>query len=177
MGDLTNKQRAFIEEYLVDFNATRAAERAGYSGDDTVLASVGCENLRKPKIAERIAQRMRAKAMTADEALMRLAEQARQEQAEYYLPDGTVDFERLLADGKGHLVKGTKWDRAGNLVVEFYDGQAALALIGKHLTLFREHVNVEERQIDMSTLSNEQLERLANGEPLERVLASGGRDD
>ena len=31
MTKLTNKQRAFVDEYLVDFNATRAAIRAGYS--------------------------------------------------------------------------------------------------------------------------------------------------
>ena len=28
---LTAKQRAFCQEYLVDLNATKAAERAGYS--------------------------------------------------------------------------------------------------------------------------------------------------
>lgn len=30
-GKLTPKQERFVEEYLVDLNATRAAERAGYS--------------------------------------------------------------------------------------------------------------------------------------------------
>ena len=31
MGELTNKQEFFCDEYLVDFNATRAAKVAGYS--------------------------------------------------------------------------------------------------------------------------------------------------
>ena len=31
MKTLTNKQKAFIAEYLIDFNATQAAIRAGYS--------------------------------------------------------------------------------------------------------------------------------------------------
>ena len=31
MADLTAKQRAFVQEYLVDLNATQAALRAGFS--------------------------------------------------------------------------------------------------------------------------------------------------
>lgn len=42
---LTAKQRRFVEEYLVDLNATQAAIRAGYSSK--TAASIGEENLRK----------------------------------------------------------------------------------------------------------------------------------
>ena len=31
MAKLTDKQRRFVEEYLIDLNATQAAIRAGYS--------------------------------------------------------------------------------------------------------------------------------------------------
>ena len=31
--ELTPKQQAFIDEYLIDFNASAAAVRAGYSRD------------------------------------------------------------------------------------------------------------------------------------------------
>ena len=31
VGKLTDKQKQFVEEYLVDLNATQAAIRAGYS--------------------------------------------------------------------------------------------------------------------------------------------------
>lgn len=49
---LTNKQRAFVREYLVDKNASAAARRAGYS---TKTANrIGPENLSKPVIAEAI---------------------------------------------------------------------------------------------------------------------------
>ena len=47
---LTSKPRAFALEYLVDFNATEAAKRAGYRESRAVLESIGSENLRKPKI-------------------------------------------------------------------------------------------------------------------------------
>ncbi len=51
-GQLTAKQKMFCEEYLLDFNATQAAIRAGYSKRSA--ASMGEENMRKHQIAKRI---------------------------------------------------------------------------------------------------------------------------
>lgn len=45
---LTQKQKLFVKEYLVDLNATRAAIRAGYS--EKTAEAIGYENLRKPQI-------------------------------------------------------------------------------------------------------------------------------
>ena len=50
---LTAKQQRFVEEYLVDLNATQAAIRAGYSVK--TASEVGFENLRKPQISTAIA--------------------------------------------------------------------------------------------------------------------------
>jgi|SRR5918996_1343313 phage terminase small subunit len=55
MAQLTPKQSQFIEEYLVDFNATQAAIRAGYS--EKTARAIGFENLTKPDIQEALAQR------------------------------------------------------------------------------------------------------------------------
>lgn len=46
--ELTPKQQRFVEEYLIDLNATQAAIRAGYS--EKTARSVGAENLTKPDI-------------------------------------------------------------------------------------------------------------------------------
>ena len=51
---LTIKQQTFVAEYLKTGNATEAARRAGYKGNDNTLAQVGNENLRKPKVVELI---------------------------------------------------------------------------------------------------------------------------
>ncbi|MGF3026525.1 terminase small subunit [Methylobacterium aquaticum] len=71
---LTDKQRRFVEEYLVDLNATQAAIRAGYSED--TAAAIGYENLRKPEIAAAVeqAQAIRAErtGITADRVLVEL---------------------------------------------------------------------------------------------------------
>jgi len=50
--ELTDRQNAFIREYLKDFNATQAAIRAGYS--PTSAAESGCENLIKSNIRSEI---------------------------------------------------------------------------------------------------------------------------
>jgi phage terminase small subunit len=55
---LTPKQERFIQEYLIDCNATGAARRAGYS--EKAAEQVGFDNLRKPWIAEEI-QKAQAK--------------------------------------------------------------------------------------------------------------------
>lgn len=52
MEGLTDKQRRFCEEYVIDWNATQAAIRAGYS--DKTAAAIGHENLTKPDIQEYI---------------------------------------------------------------------------------------------------------------------------
>lgn len=52
--NLTGKQEAFCNEYLVDLNGTQAAIRAGYSEDSA--ANIAYENMRKPEISARIAE-------------------------------------------------------------------------------------------------------------------------
>lgn len=51
---LNDKQRRFVEEYLVDLNATQAAIRAGYSSKTARV--IAAENLAKPAIAAAIAE-------------------------------------------------------------------------------------------------------------------------
>ena len=53
---MTDKQRLFVSEYLVDRNATQAAIRAGYS--PKTAYSIGSENLTKPEIKEAIQERL-----------------------------------------------------------------------------------------------------------------------
>lgn len=56
MAKLTAKQQRFVEEYLVDLNATQAAIRAGYS--PKTAYSIGSELLNKPEIRACIDKRM-----------------------------------------------------------------------------------------------------------------------
>lgn len=155
MARLSYKRRVFVEEYLRCWNATEAAKRAGYS--PRTARSQGQRLLTNVDIQAAIKARLAEKAMWADEVLLRLAEQARAEYAAYFNADGTVDLARMLQDGKGHLIRGTKWDRNNNLTVEFYDAHTALVDIGKHLGLFKDGV-----QVDISDALAGVLERLAD---------------
>ncbi len=60
---LTDKQARFVEEYLVDLNATQAAVRAGYS--EKTAGQVGFENLKKPEIQDAISAAMKTRAEEA----------------------------------------------------------------------------------------------------------------
>lgn len=70
---LTPKQKAFVENYLIDLNATQAAIRAGYS--PKTAEAIGFENLRKPKIDSEIQKAMSERSqrteITADMVLQR----------------------------------------------------------------------------------------------------------
>jgi phage terminase small subunit len=89
---LTDKQQRFVEEYLVDLNATQAAIRAGYSED--TASEIGYENLRKPHIAAAIevAQKARSERtqIDADWVLRRLAVEAEADLADLYNENGSL---------------------------------------------------------------------------------------
>ncbi len=93
---LSNKQKVFIDEYLIDFNATQAAIRAGYS--EKTAAVIGHENLRKPYLWEQIEKRLQEKHMSADEALDLLAQQARGDLGEFMDIYSTGYNLKLLGD-------------------------------------------------------------------------------
>jgi phage terminase small subunit len=75
---LTARQARFVEEYLKDGNATRAATVAGYS--KKTARSIGAENLTKPDIAAAIAkaqaERTERTKVDIDYVLQRLAVEA-----------------------------------------------------------------------------------------------------
>lgn len=59
MAKMTDKQKRFCDEYLIDLNATQAAIRAGYS--KKTAYSIGVENLKKPELKTYIDARMAEK--------------------------------------------------------------------------------------------------------------------
>lgn len=128
---LTDKQQRFIDEYLISFNATDAARRAGYKGNDNTLSVVGHENLRKPRIAKYVKRRLQASHMSSEELLERLGEIARGDHTGYIDENGQVDFKALKDDDMMHLIKEIRHTRTG-MTVKFCDPQQAQALLAKH---------------------------------------------
>lgn len=142
MVNLTPKQQRFVEEYLIDLNATQAAIRAGYS--EKTAAVIGAENLIKPNIQKAIeeAQNKRAEQTQIDAAyvLKRLVEIDQMDVLDIMDDNGNVkpikDWPKIwrqyisnietisMDDGEGWLKK-IKWpDKTKNL-----------ELLGKHVSV------------------------------------------
>lgn len=90
---LTPKQRAFVDEYLIDLNATKAAIRAGFSaktagqkGHEFTTQHVGV----MAAIASAQSQRAERTKIDADWVLMRLAAEAEADIADLYADDGSL---------------------------------------------------------------------------------------
>ena len=77
---MNKKRRAFISEYLIDFNGQQAAERAGYSPRTARISAY--KILQLPEVQEIIESHLEELKMTADEALRLLADKARNADSE-----------------------------------------------------------------------------------------------
>ena len=130
---LTNKQRAFIAEYPKDFNATRAAIRAGYAEKSARLS--GHRNITNDNIAKKISEQLEKRAMGADEVLARMAAIARGSAEDYLTIDDydyvSLDLARMKEEGKLGLVKKYKVTKQA-IEIELYNAQDALGQLGKH---------------------------------------------
>lgn len=135
---LTNKQCVFVEEYLQCWNASEAARRAGYSekGIDVTAHHLLVNTSISAFIKERIAE----KAMAADEALGRLADQARATIEDFIsftvgpYPTFTLDLDKARERHKLHLIKRLKYNAEGYPEIELHDAQNALKTILEHVT-------------------------------------------
>jgi phage terminase small subunit len=177
---MTNKQRAFIEEYLIDWDATRAVIDAGYKVKNRQRASeIGYQLLQNTPVKEEIQRRLAIKVMTADEALDRLSQQARGDIGDFA---GVVRTPQDAGSHpQSHLIhklktRGRK-NKDGTVTVtteiELYNSQTALQLIGKHYGLFVDRHAQTNLNIDLSTLTDKQLERIRNGEDPAIVATTG----
>jgi phage terminase small subunit len=123
MDGLTGKQQAFINAYLSNgFNATEAAREAGYEGNVNVLGVTGHENLRNPKIASIVQERLNEAAMSANEVLARLSKIARGEVTDFLDEDGKFDLKSARKLQKAGLLKKIKSKRTSKQVDTVTEG-------------------------------------------------------
>lgn len=135
---LTYKQRAFLNAYVqCGYNATEAARRAGYSKE--TARQQGQRLLTNVDIQAELERRFAEQAMSADEVLARLAEQARGDMRDFVRTDadGTPTGFNLGPETPQHLIKKVTITEKG-ISFELYSAKDALELIGKHLKLFTE---------------------------------------
>jgi len=133
--NLTLKQQRFIDEYLIDLNATQAAIRAGYS--PRTARQIGDENLSKPVIAAAVAKAKQERS------------EATKIDAEWVLREAVALYERCIGEVRPALHPKSRRqlrDSDGNLLFTFQAATAArvLELIGKHteIAAFKDHLEI-----------------------------------
>ncbi len=151
---LTPKQARFVNEYLVDLNATQAAIRAGYK--PKAAAQTAAENLRKPQIQQAIQearedQEARTQ-ITADRVLRELAEIAFADAGDYQTVEGdelVLRDSEQIPEAKRRAIQGYRRGKFGPEVV-LADKIKALELIGKHLGMFERTEDVDSQGVKVT---------------------------
>lgn len=141
MARLTDKQKRFVEEYLVDLNATQAAIRAGYSEKNA--DKIGHELLGKTRVSEAIRAAMDSRSartqITQDMVLRELAAIGFSNVTDYVRIDqnGLVCLTPTdnLTREQQRAISAIKDGKYG-VELRLHDKLSALEQLGKHLGLF-----------------------------------------
>lgn len=150
---MTNKQKVFCDEYLISLNAKDAAIKAGYSKASAKL--IGCENLTKPYIKEYIEKKMKEREerteITQDMVLQELATFGFANIKDF-VEEGVSGKDFLvfknidkISDDKARAIESIKLVsnlRGGSLEFKLHSKSRGLELIGKHLGMFTERVEL-----------------------------------
>ncbi len=130
MDRLTPKQERFVDEYLIDLNATQAAIRAGYSKNRA--SELGYQLLQK----------------TTVQSAVQKAQKDRSERTEI-----TQDYviKKLKAIADQEASDGTDSE------LKYSSQLKALELLGKHLGMFTDRMKVEGN-IPVVIVGDDQLE-------------------
>lgn len=152
MGKLTAKQQRFCDEYLIDLNATQAAIRAGYKKSEYTDTNANklLENTRiREAVDKAMAERSKRTGINQDRVIQELARIA------FVNPQNVIDPEDAsvrtdateddLACIQAIKVK-TSYSDKGDMTereVRLNDKMKALELLGKHLGMFKDKVELD----------------------------------
>lgn len=145
---MTDQQRAFIREYLVDLNGAQAAIRAGYSTERA--RKTAYELLRHPAIREEVQKAMDERAeevgITAERVLREVASIAFDDignYLEFRTNEESGIVELAIKDSETIDTKNISeisLSKEGTFKFKLYCKDRALELLGKHLKLFSDRV-------------------------------------
>ncbi|HBO2606445.1 TPA: terminase small subunit [Pseudomonas aeruginosa] len=153
---LTKKQRLFVDEYLLDLNATQAAIRAGYS--TRRATEIGYQLLQRPEVAQAIqaamAERSKRTEVEADYVIRRLREIDEMDVLDILEDDGSF---RSIRDWP----KAWRQFLSGIEIAELFEGRGDDRRIAgvlrkvkwpdklRNLELLSRHVGTESAALDL----------------------------
>ena len=143
---LTIKQQRFVDELLVDFNATQAAIRAGYSRN--TATQIAGETLRRPHVVDAVSAALskvaKRNGVTQDNVIRELSLIGFANIGDYLVwgPDGITikDSEELTRDQQHAVVEVSETTTRDGRTVRFkmHDKLDALRSLAKYFGMFRE---------------------------------------
>jgi phage terminase small subunit len=150
---LTDKQEQFCKEYIIDLNATQAAIRAGYSSK--TAKEIGCENLTKPNIQERLTELMieRSKRNEVD--------------SDWILKSLKDIQERCM---QAEPVKDSKGLPTGEWKFDATNAIKATELIGRHIGFFEKDNKQQANEIKIPSWMTVKAEEMTDDE-LARLIS------
>lgn len=129
--ELTDKQKRFAQEYIIDLNATQAAIRAGYA-DGKSAEVTGHRLLRINKIREEIRKQQAEAAerlhVTQDWVILRLKD----------ISDRCTQAEPVMFFNRAT----GEWEKTGEYKFDSGGANRSTELIGKHMGMFVERSEV-----------------------------------
>lgn len=150
---LTEKQQRFVDEYLIDLNATQAAIRAGYSAK--TANEQGSQNLAKlsiqQAIAEKMAERSKRTGINQDRVVLELAKIALVKMTDLVDRNGRIKDDATeddLACIESIKYKSSDTDTGSSVEreVKIASKLKALELLGKHLGMWNDKLDVNITQ-------------------------------
>lgn len=148
MAKLTAKQKRFVEEYLIDLNATQAYIRAGYKNYDSAGVEAN-KTLNNPKIKQEIdaamAERSKRTGVNQDRVVNELAKIAFVNIGDVVDLDTGMVKETATKEDLACIqsIKIKPGEFGDEREIKFYDKKGTLELLGKHLGMFKDKVELE----------------------------------
>lgn len=147
VAKLTAKQQRFCDEYLIDLNATQAAIRAGYSPKTAEQTASRLLTIVKvsDEIAREMAERSKRTGINQDRVVQELAKLAFVNIADVVDLDSATVKETATGEDLACIqsVKIKPSEFGTEREIKLYDKKASLELLGKHLGMFKDKLEVE----------------------------------
>lgn len=160
--ELTIRENCFVEEYLIDLNATQAAIRAGYS--PKTARQIASELLSKPNIsvaiARAMAERSKRTGITQDRVLTELAKVAFLKMTDVVDAEGRIredatDEDKACIESIKYKSSTTDGGFSEEREVKVSSKLKALEMVGRHLGMFESETSKAQMQIARERLELE----------------------
>ena len=152
---MTEKQKIFADEYLIDLNATRAY-RVAYPSvkRDETAKSAGSRMLTNVNVAkyinERMEERQKRTEVTQDMVVQELAYSAFARATDYVeIVNGAVRIKNTsdMSEDQVRAIAGIKEGKFG-IELKLNDKEKALELLGRHLGMWNDKLDIKAPAID-----------------------------